>query len=740
MRPALRASTRDVQAGPGVPATMLAEAVPRVVTQPPVVNATQERETMLAGQQGATAAPTGQAQPVQPGNGGAAIDFAAAIVAAADDAIIATDLDGRVLVWNHAATRIFGYEAGEMLEQDFARLIPPDRPEEDRRTLAAIARGERIGHLETLRLHKDGRLINVSVSVAPVADAHGRIVAAARVIRDVTEQRRQDRELVRVSRLYAALSQVSLAVVTATTQAEMLDEACRALVVQGGFRTVGICWHIAQSRHFVTVARHGDNTHYLDQVTIFSDERPEGMGPMGRAFRSGQPYVCNDVWSDPATLPWRARMRERGWHASAAFPIRVEGTIVAMLTVYAQESGFFKDREIALLTQASRDVAFGIENIQRDEAHHNARREARSERAFTAALIDSVPGVLYLYDDSGNFIRWNRDFEQRTGYSGDEIRAMHPADFIAPRHRDLVRARIAEVFATGRSAVEADLLARDGTATPYYFTGLRTQIDGRVALLGVGIDISARVRAEAASRTAQAELARVARVSLLGEFTASVSHEINQPLAAIVTNSSAATRWLAKNPPDIEEVRQTVARITRDADRASGIIRQLRAFVTRDAPQRARVDLNQVVREVLAFADTELAAARIVVRTELDIALPGVQGDHIQLQQVLLNLIANAIDAMRAITDRPRLLELRSFVDHAGAVCVRVCDHGTGFDVAGAARLFEHFYSTKSGGMGLGLAISRGIVEACGGRIEAMAGQSRGAIFQIALPRAPDPA
>jgi C4-dicarboxylate-specific signal transduction histidine kinase len=226
---------------------------------------------------------------------------------------------------------------------------------------------------------------------------------------------------------------------------------------------------------------------------------------------------------------------------------------------------------------------------------------------------------------------------------------------------------------------------------------------------------------------------------LLGEFAASVAHEINQPLAAIVTNSGASMRWLAKDPPNLDEAKYAINRITRDANRASDVIKRLRALVTRKAPEYADVDLNNALDEALVFIHSDLRSANVLVDTELADGLPPVRGDRIQLQQVMLNLITNGIDAMKSVGDRPRVLHIKTRMAESGDVLLEVEDSGVGIDPATADHLFTHFFSTKAGGTGLGLAISKTIIEGHGGRLKANAASQHGAIFQFTVPRATAP-
>jgi PAS domain S-box-containing protein len=209
------------------------------------------------------------------------------------------------------------------------------------------------------------------------------------------------------------------------------------------------------------------------------------------------------MFGDPATLPWRSEIERCGHRASAALPIRVKGQVRGTLTVYAGEPGVFRDKETALLAAVAGDLSFALDNLERDAARVAAEETVRRERDFSEALLGSLPGVLYLYDSTGRFLRWNQNLERLSGYTPAEISGMQPLQFIAEDDRELVAARIAEVFEKGESSVEAGLRCKDGRILPHYFTGVATTVDGQRCLVGVGIDLTDRKRAEEERRASE---------------------------------------------------------------------------------------------------------------------------------------------------------------------------------------------------------------------------------------------
>src|SRR5262249_19567214 len=254
-------------------------------------------------------------------------------------------------------------------------------------------------------------------------------------------------------------------------------------------------------------------------------------------------------------------------------------------------------------------------------------------------------------------------------------------------------------------------------------------------LLGPRGPAAARVRAGSAWAT-HAQLARAAQLTTMEEAAASIAHEIKQPLTAIIMHGNAGARWLANVPPGIEEAVAALKHIVADGHRATQVIDSMRAMFRKEGGQRAELDLNDVVRDTLALLQDELEAQGVTVRLELSEGLPHVWSDRIQLQQVVLNLVTNAIEAMSTVRDRPRALQVTTAADGPDDVVMAISDSGSGIDPRNAARIFDPFFTTKLRGMGMGLAICRSIVETHDGRLSVSPGTPHGSVFQVRLPNA----
>jgi signal transduction histidine kinase len=279
---------------------------------------------------------------------------------------------------------------------------------------------------------------------------------------------------------------------------------------------------------------------------------------------------------------------------------------------------------------------------------------------------------------------------------------------------------------------------RDGVIKHLHTVG-KPQIDESGAVveyIGVTMDETERVRANAAMQEAQAELARVARLTTMGELAGSIAHEIKQPLAAIVANGNAALRWLAHTPPNLEETRDSIRAILNDGHRASEVTARIRSLLKHSAPDYVELDINDAIRDVLELTVSALRTRGVVIQTQLSASLPKALGDRVQLQQAVMNLIMNGADAMSAVMDRPRILQIVSQLDGTGDLLVSVEDSGTGIDEAIRESIFKPLFTTKSTGMGMGLAICRSIVEAHGGKLWATPAMPYGTEFRFTIPPA----
>jgi PAS domain S-box-containing protein len=376
-----------------------------------------------------------------------------------------------------------------------------------------------------------------------------------------------------------------------------------------------------------------------------------------------------------------------------------------------------------------------VENRGRQKAEKALRV---SEQRWHSLFEHATVGI-DLLDVDGHFFAANPAFQHMVGYSQDELLQLTIGDITVEEDRHL-NSEIMEAYRRGAQhsgRIEKRYRRKDGAVVWAEVSTFVVPRDagGPMLFAGVVVDITERKRAEQALRLAQAELAHVSRVTVMGEIAASIAHEVNQPLAASVMSGSAGLRWLEADPPNVEEARAAMRRVISDGNRASDVLSRIRGLLRKGSEEKSALSVNDVVRETLAITSHELERHRIEVRTELLDGVPHVMGDRVQLQQVVLNLILNAIDAM-AGADRVRALSIRSHLDDSKGIVLEVTDCGRGFEPGSQDRIFDAFFSTKPTGLGMGLSVSRSIVEAHGGTLRSVANAGPGATFYLTLPGA----
>jgi len=363
-----------------------------------------------------------------------------------------------------------------------------------------------------------------------------------------------------------------------------------------------------------------------------------------------------------------------------------------------------------------------------------AEEDLRQSKDRLRLVIDTLPVLVWskLPEGSADFL--NQRFREYTGLSEEEglgwgwmRKAFHPEE----RAEEEWRA----AFAAGEPFEKESRLRRaDGVYRWFLLRAapLRDELGHVVKWYGITTDIEDRRRAEEALLEAQDKLAHVTRTQAMGELAAAIAHEVNQPLTAIVTNANFSLRQLKSPAPNLEELGAAIAEIVNDGNRASAVISRIRGLLMKETPRTAQLDINEIIQEVIALLRNELTRNRISLGAELAASLPRVRGDTVQLQQVLINLIMNSVEAMRGSAGKPRTLTIRS-TENKDGILVQVQDSGPGIGSMQADRIFEPFFTTKPEGIGMGLSISRSIVESHGGHLWAVAG-SNGALFEFTLP------
>ncbi|MEK1923819.1 MAG: ATP-binding protein, partial [Rhizobium giardinii] len=444
----------------------------------------------------------------------------------------------------------------------------------------------------------------------------------------------------------------------------------------------------------------------------------------------GDAMAQNPFSEDPYILKYHAR-------SVLCLPLLNQGQLTGVL--YLENNlapRVFAPTRIAVLKLLASQAAISLENtrLYRDLAE----REAKIRRLFKANII----GIL-VWDIDGRILEANDAFLNMLGYDREDLASgrLCWTDLTPDDWRDRDARTVAELKMIGAvQPFEKEYFRKDGNRLPVLVGGALFE-ESRNEGVSFVLDLTDRRRAETALRESEqalrealGQLAHANRVATMGQLTASIAHEVNQPIAASVTNAQAALRWLGAHPPNLEEVVQALGRIVENGKRAGDVIGRIRALVKKEPPHRRRFDLNEAVRHVIALIRIEVLRQGVSLRTEFATSLPAMNGDRVQLQQVILNLIMNSVEAMSGTNGEERELTIITETEASGTVVVRVRDSGPGLDPQCMDRLFEAFYTTKSSGMGMGLAICRSIIEDHGGRLWATANVPRGAVFQFTLP------
>jgi len=443
-------------------------------------------------------------------------------------------------------------------------------------------------------------------------------------------------------------------------------------------------------------------------------------------------------WTDLTPPEWRDRDTQQ-WVPE----LKMTGHLQPFEKEYLRKDGSRVPVLIGIATFAQhpdQGVAFVLDLTERKRAEEALRR---SEACLAEGQRLTHTGTWVYNPATRKTLYWSEEqfrihgLDPQKDLPDQELlrRQIHSDD------RGRVIARFTRAFCDKVEVAEDfRIVLTDGTVKHLHVVGhpIIDRAGELVEFIGTAVDVTERKSAEDTLRKRQMELAHANRVATIGQLTGSIAHEVNQPIAATVTNAEAALEWLDGRPPNLEEVRQALARIVKNANRAGEVVARTRALIKKAPPHKGRLEINGAVREVIELTRGEAAKNGILVQTKLGDGLPLIEGDRVQLQQVILNLVINAVEAMSGVSEGPRELLISSGKGEAGDVLVAVRDSGPGLAAPMLEQVFDAFYTTKGTGLGLGLSICRSIIEAHGGRLWASVNVPRGAIFQFTLPAQAD--
>ena len=537
----------------------------------------------------------------------------------------------------------------------------------------------------------------------------------------------------------ATVIKVSQTVSGEMVLAKLLDTLMRnAIAHAGAERGLLVDARGAEPRTAAEATTSGDTVLVqLRDEPVAADMLPESV--LHYVLRTGESVTLDDAAAQPQFAADRY-IRQRQARSILCLPLITRAKLIGVLYLENNLAArVFAPARIAVLKLLASQAAIALENsrLYRDLAE----REAKIRHLVDANIIG-----ICVSQSEGQIFEANDAFLRMVGYDREDLVAgrLRWADLTPPEWRNRTARAISELKMTGTvQAYEKEYFRKDGSRVPILLGAAAFDETGSQAVTFV-LDLTERKRAEAEARESegryrevQMELAHANRVATIGQLSASIAHEVNQPIAAAIINADIAMRWLSAQPPDLEEVREALGFIVKSCNRASDVMTGMRALIKKAPPRKDGLEINEVILEVIALTRGETVKNSVSVETHLAEHLPLIQGDRTQLQQVILNLIINAVEAMTGVSEGARELLITTGKTESG-VLVAMRDSGPPLAPESLDRLFEAFYTTKPGGLGMGLPICRSIIEAHDGRLWASANVPCGAIFQFTVPAHPD--
>ena len=595
------------------------------------------------------------------------------------------DLNGRIIDANDAFLRTVGYDREDLAVGGlrWTDLTPPEwRDRDEQELLPALKMTGSLQPFEKEYFRKDGSRVPVLIGVAAFEDA-GKNQGVAYVL-DLTERRRAEEKLRRSEAFLAKGESTSL---TGTFSWD--------------FATGAFTW--SKELYRIYELEPGTPITFELIATRYHPEDKAVIAGIAERARSGA--VANFEYGHRLMMP----------------------------------SGSIKHVHVVAHRARNEDGRIEYFGAVQDVTQRHLADEARrlSEGRWKRIVENSAIGIA-VADLEGRFEIANAAFQKLIGFTEEELREKSFVDITEPQFREQNATLTLELLRGKRDQfnIEKQYRCKDGRAVwVRNNVSLLSGADGTACnIMAIVEDISAAKAAEDSLRLTQERLARAAELATAAELSASIAHEINQPLSGIVTNTSTCLRMLGADPPNVHGARETARRTLRDGNRASEVVIRLRALFNKKSPTLESIELNEAAREVIALLSSAMQANHVLLRTEFDGELPSIKGDRVQLQQVILNLVQNAIDSMTAVDDRVRQLLIKTQRDESGHARLEVKDSGIGLAPGAEERLFESFYTTKSTGMGIGLAVSRSIIEGHEGRLWVDKNDGPGATFSFSIP------
>jgi PAS domain S-box-containing protein len=650
------------------------------------------------------------------------------LVEAASDAIVSVDDNGSILFANPAVASAFGYEPIELIGQPLTVLMPETMREQHeggfKRYLATGQRHINWQGAELTALRKNGEEFPIEISFGELTRDNHRIFTG--FLRDISKRKQAERALRAAmderTRISAFREEIGMALSHQEDLKAVLHNCARAVVrhLDAAFARIWILG--GNGRELELQASAGMYTH-LDgphsRILV-------GQHKIGLIAQERKPHFTNEAQSDDRVSDKEWARRER-MISFAGYPLVLEDRLVGVMGMFSQKP--LTESTLEALSFAAGIIAQDIERRQAEEA-------LRRSEAFLAEGQRLGQMGSYSWCVATDKIAWSNELYRIYEFeTGVPVRPELIRNRVHPQDLSLYE-RMVENARNGGNDFEWQfrLMMPDQSIKYLHSVAHATRDqDGQLEYIAVVQDVTERRQSEEALHKSRSELAQMSRLTTMGEMAASIAHEVNQPLTAVTNNASGCLRLLANHNLERDVLRRALEEIVADGTRASAIIARIRAFIKKAPVEKIALDMNDVIQEVLVLVGRELEEHQVSIDRQLAADLPRLVADRVQLQQVLLNLIRNGIDAMASVANRSRLLCLQSRIDESGKVLVAVGDSGTGFG-SDMDRVFAPFFTTKVNGMGMGLSISRSLVESHGGRLWAEPNSPHGAVLSFTLP------
>jgi PAS domain S-box-containing protein len=650
--------------------------------------------------------------------------------------------DGRADFVNQRWCEYTGFSFDEACGEGWqAAVHPEDRSQLVERWLSFTDAGEP-GELEARLCRFDGEYRWFLFRFSPLADSSGAIVKWCGVNTDIEERKLAEQTVGLDGRwaetLLAGEKRLLQMVAQGLALTDVLETLCRTVeeAAPGCLCSVlSIDPDEIRFRHGAGPSLPAAYNDVLDGLVMDRD-----YGPCGMAANLKVQVIAADVASDSRwqASPWPGLVLGHGLRSCWSTPILSrDDRVIGVFALYQREASSPDPREQELIRQFAEIASIAIERAQSDAARKRVEERLLRNEAFLAEGQRLSLTGSFLWRPDTDEVTVSKEFRRIHGFEPDEpVTLERIGDRLHPDDVAVLTEKIADVRRGGGDLdYEVRLRMPDGSIKHLHTVSQSIRgPEGRLEIVGAVQDITERRVSDEALGKARSELAHMARLTSLGALTASIAHEVNQPLSGIITNANTCLKMLAADPPNVLGARETARRTVRDGNRAADVIKRLRVLFAKQGATREPVDLNEAAREVIALSWSDLQRSRVSLRSELAEGLPPVAGDRVQLQQVILNLLLNAADAMSSVEARSRLVTIRTERESGDGVRLTVQDVGVGLDSQATARLFDPFFTTKDDGMGIGLSISRTIIDNHGGHLWAEPNEGSGASFSFSLP------